>query len=263
MYLIGERINGMFEDIKKAVQEKDEGVIKHWVEEQIKEGADALDVNAGPSSDKPLEAMEWLIGTVRKHTDITLAVDTTKLNVMERGLELAGEGKGIINSANGEPNKLAKLLDLAKKYKAKVIGLTMNEKGIPVDASQRVEIAAQIITSATEAGISPDDLFIDAVILPVNVAQGHPPQVLETISQVKMLCDPPCRAVLGLSNVSQKCNNRPLINKVYLVMAIARGLDAAIVDVCDRDLVDSAICAELLLNKQIYCDNYCEAYRKK
>ncbi|MFH1352213.1 MAG: dihydropteroate synthase, partial [bacterium] len=222
MYLIGERINGMFEDIKKAVQEKDETVIKRWVEEQIKEGADALDVNAGPSSDKPMEAMEWLIGTIRKHTDITLAVDTTKLNVMERGLALAGEGKGIINSANGEPNKLAKLLELAKKYKAKVIGLTMNEKGIPVDASQRVEIAAQIITSATEAGISPDDLFIDAVILPVNVAQSHPPQVLETISQVKMLCDPPCRAVLGLSNVSQKCNNRPLINKVYLVMAIAR-----------------------------------------
>jgi len=263
MYLIGERINGMFEDIKKAIQEKDEGIIKNWVEKQQEEGADALDVNAGAASANPMEAMEWLIGTIRKHTDITLAIDTTKPDVMEKGLELAGAGKGIINSANGEPGKLAKLLELAKKYKAKVIGLTMNKKGIPVDASQRVEIAAQIITSATEAGIPADDLFIDAVILPVNVAQDHTPQVLETISQVKMLSSPPCRAVLGLSNVSQKCNNRPLINKVYLVMAIARGLDAAIVDVCDRDLVDSAITAELLLNKQIYCDDYLEAYRKK
>ncbi|MBU3954987.1 dihydropteroate synthase, partial [bacterium] len=131
MYLIGERINGMFEDIKKAVMEKDEAIIKDWVERQIKEGANALDINAGPSSDKPMEAMEWLVATVRKHTDITLAIDTTKLDVMERGLELAGVGKGIINSANGEPQKLAKLLELAKKYRAKVIGLTMNEKGIP------------------------------------------------------------------------------------------------------------------------------------
>lgn len=263
MYLIGERINGMFEDIKKAVQGKDEAIIKDWVERQIKEGADALDVNVGPSSDDPLAAMEWLVMTVRKHTDMTLAIDTTKMDVMEKGLQLAGEGNGIINSANGEPEKLAKLLELAKKYKSKVICLTMNEKGIPKDAAQRVEIAAQIITSAEEAGIPSDDLFIDAVILPANVAQEHAVEVLETISQVKMLCDPPCRAVLGLSNVSQKCNNRPLINKVYLVMAVARGLDAAIVDVCDKDLVDSAITAELLLNKQIYCDNYCDAYRKK
>jgi len=139
----------------------------------------------------------------------------------------------------------------------------MNEKGIPVNASQRVEIAAQIIMSAAEAGIPSDDIFIDAVILPANVAQEHAREVLETISQVKMLCDPPARAVLGLSNVSQKCGNRPLLNKVYFVMAISRGLDAAIIDVCDRDLVDSAITAELLLGKQIYCDNYCEAYRKR
>lgn len=263
MYLIGERINGMFEDIKKAIQEKNEDIIKNWVEKQQKEGADALDVNVGAASANPMEAMEWLVTTIRKFTDITLAIDTTKPDVMERGLELAGEGKGIINSANGEPQKLAKLLELAKKYKAKVIALTMNEKGIPKDAAQRVEIAAEIITKATEAGLSSDDLFIDAVILPANVAQEHASEVLETISQIKMLCDPPCRAVLGLSNVSQKCNNRPLINKVYLVMAIARGLDAAIVDVCDKELVDSAITAELLLSKQIYCDNYCEAYRKK
>ena len=262
MYIIGERINGMFEDIKKAVITKDEGIIKDWVIKQEASGADALDVNVGPASSEPILAMEWLVKVIRKHTKLPLAIDTTKFDVMEKGLLCAGEGS-IINSVNGDEEKLNKFLPLAKKYKAKFIGLTMNKNGIPKDCEGRIEIAANIVAKAAEFEIDVNDIFIDAVILPVNVAQDHLPQVLETIKQIKLISDPAPRTILGLSNVSQKTLNRPLINRIYLVMAIASGLDSAILDPTDVDLVDAAITAELLLNKQIYCDNYLEAYRKK
>jgi 5-methyltetrahydrofolate corrinoid/iron sulfur protein methyltransferase len=108
-----------------------------------------------------------------------------------------------------------------------------------------------------------EDLFIDAVILPVNVGQPHAKEVLETIKQVKILCDPPPKTVLGLSNVSQGTVNRPLINRTYLTMAVAAGLDAAIVDPMDKDLMDEMITAELLMEKAIYCDSYIDAYKKK
>jgi len=261
MYLIGERINGMFCDIKEAIEKKDETSIKHWVEKQIECGAHALDVSTGPA-EQNADTMAWLVEAVRKYTEVPLSIDTTNFEAMEAGLELAGEGKGIINSASAEKQRLLKAIELAKKYSSKIIALTMDEAGVPKDASKRLELAAQIITETTEAEIPPQDLFIDTVVLPVNVAQDHVPQVLEAIPQIKMLSDPPVRTILGISNVSQKCNLRPLINRVFLVMTASSGLDSAILNVCDKELIDSLITAEVLLNKHIYCDNFLEASKK-
>lgn len=262
MYIIGERINGMFEDIKKAIISRDEGILRDWVARQKDAGADALDVNVGPASAEPVQAMEWLVKTIRKFADLPLSIDTTKFDVMEKGLALAGEGS-ILNSVNGDNEKLDRFLPLVKKYKTKFIALTMDKKGIPKDCEGRVEIAANIVAKAVEYEIDINDIFIDAVILPVGVAQEHLPEVLETIKQVKMISDPSPRTVLGLSNVSQKTLDRPLINRTYLIMAVAFGLDSAILDPTDKPLVDAGITAELLMNKAIYCDNYLEAYRKK
>ncbi len=262
MFVIGERINGMFKDVAKAIKESDKAIIQDLARKQMETGADALDVNVGPATEEPLRAMEWLVNTIGEVTDAPLAIDTPKFEVMETGLKLC-KGKTIINSTSGDKEKLDRLLPLAKKYDASIIGLTMNKSGIPKDAPSRAEIAAQIVTSAQEQGIEMSDLYIDGVILPVNVAQDHSREVLETIRQCKLLCDPPPRTILGLSNVSQKTLDRPLVNRTYLAMAIACGLDAAILDPLDEDLMNIMITAELLMGKQIYCDNYLEAYRKK
>ena len=139
----------------------------------------------------------------------------------------------------------------------------MNEKGIPKDSAGRLEIAMQILASAQENGMEAEDLFIDAVILPVNVAQDQMKEVLETIRQCKMLCDPPPKTIIGLSNVSQKALDRPLVNRTFLTMAVSHGLDGAILDPTDRPLMDEMITAELLMNKFLYCDSYLQAYRKR
>jgi 5-methyltetrahydrofolate corrinoid/iron sulfur protein methyltransferase len=182
---------------------------------------------------------------------------------MKVGIELAGKGKGIMNSIFLSIKNFDKYLSLAKEHSAKIILLTMTDKGLPKTSLERVEVAAQGLTLLQENNFSVEDIFIDPIILPVNVAQDQVVEVLETISQVKMLSEPQCKTVLGLSNVSQKSSNRSLINRTFISIAISRGLDAAILDVNDEELIKTIITTELLLNKQIYCDNFLESYKKK
>ncbi len=263
MFLIGERINGMFKDVAKAIKEKDKSIIHDLALKQISCGANALDVNVGPASDNPKEAMEWLVKTIKEVTDISLAIDTTKQDVMELGLSLC-KSKPIINSANANEEKMKNLFGLAKKYNVSIIGLTMAKAGIPKDSEGRMELAMKMVAACMEYGIDISELYLDAVILPVNVAQPHAKEVLKTIRDSKLLSEPSPKTVLGLSNVSQGslAQYKSLINRTFLAMAIANGLDAAILDVTDKELMDTLITAELLMEKQLYCDSYLDAYRK-
>jgi len=261
MYVIGERINGMFKDVRGAIQERNAEVIRKLAKAQLEAGANALDVNVGPASAEPKETMVWLVKTIRQVTKAPLAIDTTKAEVMEAGLAEAGPGS-IINSTTGQAEKLAVFMPLAQKHQASVIGLTIDEKGIPRDAAGRTEIALRIVAAAFENGIEDmQRLFLDPIILPVNVTQVTPRHVMDTLREVHLLSDPAPRTVLGLSNVSQGTALRSLINRTYLVMAIAAGLEAAIMDPLDEELMNAGITAELLLNKQVYCDDYLKAYR--
>ncbi len=261
MLVIGELINGMYKNVRKAIKAKDADAIKRLAEAQAKAGAGMLDVNVGPASADPKGTMEWLVDTIQSVTDLPLAIDTPNLEVMEAGLKRC-KRKPMLNSTTGQQDKLEAAMDLAAKYKASVIGLTMDEKGIPRDADGRNEIALRIVAAAMEKGVPSDEIYIDPLILPCNVTQQTAGIVLEAIRQCKVLADPPPKTVLGLSNVSQGTQERPLLNRTYLVMALAQGLDAAIMDPLDDALMDAMIAAELLLNKHIYCDSFLKAYRK-
>ena len=156
-----------------------------------------------------------------------------------------------------------KIFTLAKKYNAQVIGLAMDKSGVPNNRSRRLELAATIVAKAMDYGIAAEDLYLDPIVLPVNVAQTQGLEVLESIREFRMLCDPAPNTTIGLSNVSQGTKVRSLINRTFLVMAVANGLTSAIVDPLDKDLMDAMISAELILNKNIYCDSFLDAYRKR
>ena len=262
MLVIGERINGMFKDVGKAIKEKDKNIIQNLAKSQVSSGAGMLDVNVGPASADPVSAMQWLVEVIQEVTDVPLALDSTKPKVIEEGLKLVKE-KAMINSTIADKEKLDLLLPLAKQHGASIIGLTMSKKGVPRDRNQRSEFAALILTAAVEAGLSLEDLYLDPIILPVNVAQAQSLEVLEALRELKLLSNPPVKTVLGLSNVSQGTNHRSLINRTFLVMAQCAGLGAAIVDPLDKELMDSMTTAELLLNKNIYCDSYLDAHKAK
>jgi 5-methyltetrahydrofolate corrinoid/iron sulfur protein methyltransferase len=261
MFIIGELINGMYKEAGKAIREKDKSVIQRLAKKQVKAGADALDLNCGPLSKEPVSDMQWLIETVQEVVDVGLSLDSTKSKVIEEGLKLAKQ-KAIINSTSADKEKLDVLVPLAIKYKTSLIGLTLDKKGVPQDKDRRLELAANIVADCQEKGFPVEDLYIDPVVLPVNVAQSQMQDILEVLKEFKIISAPPPKTVVGLSNVSQGAKNRSLINRIFLVMAQNSGLDAAILDPLDNELMDALITAELILNKQIYCDSFLEAYRK-
>ncbi len=260
MILIGERINGMFRDVGRSIKEGDKGPIHEWALKQVKAGADYLDLNVGPASDNPVKAMEWLVETVQEVTDCPFSLDSTNYDAIEAGLALC-KRPALINSVPADRPKLERVLPMAKKYGAAVIGLAMDSKGIPKNSENRLALAMEIVAAAMEFEVPLEDLFIDPLILPVNVAQDHAPEVLETIRQVKMLSDPAPKTVVGLSNVSQKCVNRPLVDRTFLAMAMACGLEAAILNVCDDELIATVATARIILNKDIYCDSFVKVYK--
>ncbi|OGX24532.1 MAG: methyltetrahydrofolate--corrinoid methyltransferase [Omnitrophica WOR_2 bacterium RIFCSPHIGHO2_02_FULL_45_21] len=262
MFIIGELINGMYKDIAKSIQDKDKTVIQKKALEEIKAGADALDVNCGPASKDPLNDIQWLVRTIQEVTDSPLAIDSSRPQVIEAGLK-ASENRAIINSTTADEEKLEILVPLAIKYNAKLIGLTISKKGIPQNKDQRLELAATIVAFAQGKGLPIEDLYLDPIVMPVNVAQAQMKDILESLREFKIISQPSPKTVVGLSNVSQGTCQRGLVNRTFLIMAVACGLDAAILDPLDKELVDSAITSDLILNKQIYCDSFLDAYRKK
>ena len=260
MYVIGERINGMFTDVKNAIRGRNGKVIQDLARRQLAAGATALDVNVGPSVSDAEGAMIWLGQAIRAVTPAPLVIDTARWEIMSAVVPKI-PGEKILNSSKADPEIASQYVELAVKNGAGLIGLTIDANGVPGSVDKRVELGAQLITIAMEGGLPMEKLFIDPIILPVNVAPKNPTQCMEAISQLRAFADPPPHLLLGLSNVSQRCSNRGLINRTYLAMAISRGLDSAIMDPLDTELMNTAITAELLLGKMIYCDSFLEAAR--
>ena len=262
MFIIGELINGMYANIGAAIKERNKATVQKCALEQRERGADALDVNCGPATKQPLVDMPWLIETIQEVTDIPLCLDSSKPKVIEEGLK-AARNKTMINSTTADPEKLDLLVPLAKRYNSKLIGITISAKGIPQNKDQRLELAATIVATCAQTGFPVEDLYLDPIVLPVNLAQAQMKDILESIREFKIISDPSPKTILGLSNVSQGTHLRSLINRTFLTMAVAYGLDSAILDPEDKELMDALITAELILNKSIYCDSYLDAYRRK
>ena len=268
MIAIGERINGQFTDVKKAIADKDKSVIEDWAKRQTAAGAKYLDINVGTAAADQKGTMQWLVETAQEAVSTPLCLDSQKVKVIAAGLEVADTARGVLLNSTPLDKKsdmevMDKYLELAEKNNGSVICLTMDHDGIPQDVDKRVEIAANIVTKAMELGFPTERLFIDPIIMPVNVpgAQQQPGYILEAISQIRFLADPAPHITCGLSNLSQGTVERALINRIFLAMAMTVGLDSAIVDVCDEPLVDAVATAEILLNKQIFSDSYLKAYR--
>ena len=261
MIVIGELINGMYKDVGKAIANRETDVIEHLAVDQVKAGANVLDVNTGPYSKNPKDDMKWLIESIQKAVEVPLALDSTKADVIEEGLKIVKK-RAVINSTSADEEKMEKIFTLAKRYNTQVIGLTMDKSGVPNSKEKRLELAAAIVAKAMDFGINTEDLFLDPIVLPVNVAQAQAIEALESIREFRLLSDPAPNTIVGLSNVSQSARLRSLINRTFAVMAVANGLTAAILDPLDKDLMDAVIAAELILNKNIYCDSFLDAYRK-
>ena len=246
MYIIGENIHILSPKVKQALAERDGAFLVELARKQKEAGADALDLNIGPQKKAGPEVMDWLVDCVQEAVgDMTLSFDTTNLAAIEAGLKKIkhnGRANAIINSTSAEEERLAAVPPVAAQYGARLIALTLAKEGIPVSADARVGIAMEkLIPRAQEVGLPMENLLIDPLVLTVSGCQEYVPQCIEAVRMIKMVADPPPLVSVGLSNVSNQvpAAMRPLLNRTYLVMLMAVGLDAAILDPLDRDLMET------------------------
>ena len=269
MILIGERINGMFTDVKDAIAGKNKQVIQELAKRQTDAGATYLDVNVGTAAADQEGTMQWLVETIQETCSTPLSLDSQKPDVLAAGLKVVNAEPGLIlnstplNKKNDE-EILDKHIEMAEQAgpKASIIALTMDKNGVPQDIDTRVAIAAEIVQKAMEKGFNTQRLFIDPIALPVKVpnAQVQAGNILTAMDQIKYLADPAPHMTLGLSNVSQGASERSIINRIFLAMAMSHGLDSAIVDVLDEKLMNIVATSDMLMNKQIYSDSFLKVY---
>ncbi|HZK67567.1 MAG TPA: dihydropteroate synthase [Chloroflexota bacterium] len=240
MLVIGENIHIISPKVKAAIEEHDIEFFLNLARRQAAAGAGYVELNIGPSRKRGVEMMQWLVPAVQDVIDVPLSLDTTNADAIEAGLKLC-KRKALINSTSAEQVRLDRLLPLAAEYKSAIIALTMTEQGIPNSADGRAELGYDLINAAAGYGITPDQLFLDPLTLPVSADQPGVQVTVEAIRMFKGLADPPVKTVVGLSNVSNGAlsENRPLINRVFLVMLLGAGLDSAIIDPLDAKLMDT------------------------
>jgi len=243
VYLTGENLNVMSKKLGPAMKNREAGPIRQMAEQETEAGVDYIDMNIGPARKGGAELMEWIVKTVQEVTDLPLFLDTSNVEAIEAGLKVykPKKSKAIINSVMARQERMDALIPLAAKYNAGIVALLWGPEGMPRDTDERAMYASQLYMAATEAGIAPEDIFIDPIITPVNVQQEQLKHCLEFYRNQQDLA-PGCRSTNGLSNVSNGAPEhlRPILNQTFLMMLMHCGVEGAIVDAFDKDLKDIA-----------------------
>jgi 5-methyltetrahydrofolate--homocysteine methyltransferase len=257
--VIGERINPTGKKTFAAeLREGKVSYIRREAVEQVAAGATLLDVNVGlPGIDEPA-AMEQAVFCVTGAVAVPIVLDSSNPEALERGLK-AADGKVLINSVSAEDKSLARILPLAKKYGAAVLGLTLDEHGIPTTGEGRVDLASKIVAAAHDSGLSTENVLIDCLTLTVSAEQK---QAVETLKAIRLVRERlKTNTVLGVSNISFGLPRRPIISSTFFAMALEAGLTAAIINPKEQVMVDALRSAMVILNRDPHAAAYIDAYK--
>lgn len=264
MLVIGENINASNKSVGQAIADKDREFLANLAKAQEAAGADFVDVNAGiglGAWDTAEAAMEWLIELVQEATDRPLTIDSDVPSVIEAALSKYRGDTVMINSVNADPEKLEIVGRMAKERQASLVALVMGEGGIPSTVEERLAASDSIMTHLTRAGVREDQIYFDPLVLPIAVDTNQGLVTLKTIEQIKSRY-PSAKTVMGLSNISYGLPNRAIVNRGFLLMSVALGLDAAILNPLDAKMMSIVRVAEMLIGKDPACKGFIKAHRK-
>lgn len=252
----GERLNPTGKKkLKQALLDKQYDYVVLEAIKQERAGAHVLDVNVGvPGINEP-ETMKDVLKVVQEVVTLPLQIDSSNIEALEIGCRYYN-GRPLVNSVNGKQEVMEAIFPIVKKYGGIVIGLTLDENGIPDKAEQRYQIAKKIIAKAKEYGIYEESIVIDCLVLTASAKQS---EVMETIKAVQMVKTLGVHTVLGVSNVSFGLPNRPLLNRTYLTMAMSAGLDLPIMNPMDKEMMAAIDAFNVLYNN----DNDASVYIEK
>ena len=256
--VVGERINPTGKKrFQQALREGDMNYVLEQAVSQAEAGAQILDVNVGaPGVDEPV-LMEQVIKALQSVTSLPLQLDSSNVEALARGLRVYN-GKPIVNSTNGEPEKLAAILPLCKKYGAAIVGLAIDEKGIQPKAADRVAIARRITEAALAAGIPREDIYIDCLTLTASAQQEDVLATVQALEACKKELG--VRTVLGVSNISFGLPCRTYLNTTFLTMTMYAGLDLAIMNPSSEEMMAAVYAYNVLTNRDKQSTKYIERF---
>ncbi len=259
MIIIGELINASRKPIRAAIETQDAAVIQKVAIDQVEAGADYIDVNAGIFADKEPEYLKWLVQTVQEVTDVPCAIDSPDPVAIEAALAVH-KGTAMINSISLEEERYSKLLPIIAGTDLKVIALCMSDAGMPRTVDDRMKIADEMLSGMIKHNVSVENIFVDPLVQPVSVDTTFGVEFINTIELI-VATYPGIHTACGLSNISYGLPARKFMNQTFMTMAIAKGLDGAIINPLDKRMIANIAAAEALAGKDDFCMNYLKAFR--
>lgn len=256
--LIGERINPTGKKkMTAALEAGDLDVVRKEALAQIEAGADVLDVNAATANTDEVTLLPKVVQVVMDTVDVPLCLDSSRLEALEAALKLY-KGKPLINSVTGQEESLREVLPLVREYKAAVIGMTVDDEGIPDKVERRVAIAHKIVERAEKSGIAREDVIIDCVTMTLG---ADPKTALITVESLRRIKEElGVNMTLGASNISFGLPNRDLINNAFLAVAIAAGLNCPVINVAKMRPIVLAV--DLVMGRDKNAMRYIKAQRQ-
>ena len=259
MIIIGELINASRKAIAEAIETQDAGAIQQVARDQAEAGADYIDVNAGVFVGRESALLKWLVQTVQSAADKPCAIDSPDPAAIEAALDVH-RGEALINSISLEKSRWDNLLPIMAGTQLKVIALCMSDAGMPETVDDRLKIADALVEGLVKHNLKPEQIYVDPLVQPVSVNNTFGLAFLDAVDAI-MQRFPGIHTACGLSNASYGLPQRRLLNRTFMAMAIARGLDGAIVNPLDREMMAAIAAAEALAGRDGFCMNYLKAYR--
>ncbi|MEJ2167693.1 MAG: methyltetrahydrofolate cobalamin methyltransferase [Desulfobacterales bacterium] len=259
MIIIGELINASRKAIGAAIEARDEASIQKVAQDQHSAGADFIDVNAGIFVDKEPEYLTWLVKTVQEAVPGPCAIDSPNPKAIEAALA-AHRGTPMINSISLEKERYENLMPIIAGTDMKAIALCMSDEGMPETVEDRMKIADKLVNGLLQNNVKLENIFVDPLVQPMSVNNHFGTEFLNAVEQIMQKFEG-IHTACGLSNISYGLPVRPFLNQTFMVMAISKGLDGAIVNPLDKKMMANIIAAETLAGKDNFCMNYLKAYR--
>jgi 5-methyltetrahydrofolate--homocysteine methyltransferase len=261
MVIIGERLNSARSPVLQALESKDEKYLIGQAQKQESAGAAYIDLNTAALLDKEAATLRWAIPILQKELKISLSIDTPNPEAMEEGLKIH-KGQALLNSLSGETKRIKAFLPLIREYRPRVVALCLDDNGLPESSDEELSIARKIVAALEKEGMNHEDIFIDLLARPIGVDQKAGELFLESLEKIKKNL-PFVKTIAGISNISFGLPQRRLLNRTFLILALKVGLDAAILDPLDKEIMAALFSTEALLGKDPSLKNYLAAIRSR
>jgi 5-methyltetrahydrofolate--homocysteine methyltransferase len=261
MFIVGELINASRKQIGAAIENGDKDTIQQLALQQFENGADYIDVNAGVFVGKEAEYLKWLVTSVQEEMEAPCCIDSPDPQAIEAALSVH-KGTPMINSISMEKERYDALMPIIAGSDYKVVALCMSDAGMPETTDARMAIAEELVNNLVKNNIPLENIYVDPLVQPLSTNDNYGTQFLNTIERI-MQQFPGIHTVCGLSNISYGLPERMLLNRTFMVMAITKGLDGAIVNPLDKKMMTAIVTAETLAGKDEWCAEYLQAYRQK